>query len=136
MLLPLPWTPAIEAVLESAPRAAFSAPAAARAQANRPIWVLLRIDCQKSSVRRSRSVILRAGSVAGKNWPGDCVVAAFSDNENPLRRGEYGGKNNRIPGESRDPLIGSYVRLVDPGLRRDCDLPAPCPSCLRGESYR
>src|SRR5438067_11039352 len=59
-----------------------------------------------SAVLPVRSAVIMAGSLAEKNRPGDCVAVALSDNEKPRRHGEHGGKNNRIPGESRDPLIG------------------------------
>src|SRR5713226_897040 len=55
MLLPDPITPAIEAVLQMAPRAAFSAGTAAWAQRNGPIKLVVRIRDQKSSVSASRS---------------------------------------------------------------------------------
>src|SRR5205085_12611215 len=55
MLLPLPCTPAIEAVLQIAPRARRNAPTAAWVQRNGPISVALRIACQKSSLSRSSS---------------------------------------------------------------------------------
>src|SRR5882724_2351365 len=55
MLLPEPMTPAIEAVLQMAPRAAFSAGAAAWAQRNGPIRLVVRILDQNSSVSASRS---------------------------------------------------------------------------------
>jgi len=50
MLLPLPITPAIEAVLQIAPRADFNAGTAAWAQRNGPIRLVVRIVDQKSSV--------------------------------------------------------------------------------------
>src|SRR3979411_2809736 len=65
MLLPLPCTPAIEAVLQIAPCAAFSAPTAAWAQRNGPIRLVLRIDCQKSSLSRSSSANGIGVGVAG-----------------------------------------------------------------------
>src|SRR3954447_26689590 len=55
MLLPEPITPAIEAVLQMAPRAAFNAGAAAWAQRNGPIRLVVRIRDQNSSVSASRS---------------------------------------------------------------------------------
>src|SRR5579871_362232 len=55
MLLPEPWTPAIEAVLQTAPRAARNALTAAWVQRNGPIRLVVRIVDQKSSVRASRS---------------------------------------------------------------------------------
>src|SRR5213075_767457 len=55
MLLPEPCTPAIEAVLQIAPRAAFNAGIAARAQRNGPIRFVVRIFDQNSSVSASRS---------------------------------------------------------------------------------
>src|SRR5262249_39228343 len=55
MLLPEPCTPAIEAVLQIAPRAAFSAGTAAWAQRNGPIRLVVRIVDQKSSVSASSS---------------------------------------------------------------------------------
>src|SRR6516165_2327881 len=55
MLLPDPMTPAIEAVLQIAPRACLSAAAAAWAQRNGPIKLVLRIVDQKLSVSASRS---------------------------------------------------------------------------------
>src|SRR5438874_3963211 len=65
MLLPLPWTPAIEAVLQIAPRAALSAPTAAWVQRNGPIRLVLRMVCQKSSVSRSSSANGIGAGVAG-----------------------------------------------------------------------
>src|SRR6266404_2869642 len=65
MLLPLPCTPAIEAVLQTAPRAALSAATAAWAQRNGPIRLVLRIVCQKSSVSRSSSANGIGAGVAG-----------------------------------------------------------------------
>src|SRR5216684_3500551 len=65
MLLPLPWTPAIEAVLQTAPRAALSAPTAAWLQRNGPIKLVLRIVCQKSSESRSSSANGIGAGVAG-----------------------------------------------------------------------
>src|SRR5260370_7935230 len=55
MLLPDPITPAIEAVLQIAPCAAFSAGMAAWAQRNGPIRLVVRILDQNSSVSASRS---------------------------------------------------------------------------------
>src|SRR5258708_40329868 len=55
MLLPDPITPAIEAVLQIAPCAAFSAGMAAWAQRNGPIRLVVRILAQNSSVSASRS---------------------------------------------------------------------------------
>src|SRR6266446_1214516 len=55
MKLPDPITPAIEAVLQIAPRASLSAATAACAQRNGPIKLVVRIRDQKSSVRASRS---------------------------------------------------------------------------------
>src|SRR5947208_15124405 len=55
MLLPEPCTPAIEAVLQIAPRAAFNAGTAAWAQRNGPIRFVVRIRDQNSSVNASRS---------------------------------------------------------------------------------
>src|SRR5437763_8294980 len=65
MLLPLPWTPAIEAVEQIAPFAWRSAPTAAWVQRNGPIRLVLRIVCQKSSVRRSSSENGIGAGVAG-----------------------------------------------------------------------
>src|ERR1700730_8351234 len=65
MLLPLPCTPAIEAVLQIAPRDVFSAPTAAWVQRNGPIRLVLRIVCQKSSVSRSSSANGIGAGVAG-----------------------------------------------------------------------
>src|SRR6516165_10317045 len=55
MLLPDPMTPAIEAVLQMAPRDVFSAGTAAWAQRNGPIRLVVMILDQKSSVSASRS---------------------------------------------------------------------------------
>src|SRR5262249_15032925 len=55
MLLPDPCTPAIDAVLQMAPCAAFSAGTATCAQRNGPIRLVVRILDQKSSVSASRS---------------------------------------------------------------------------------
>src|SRR5215467_4281847 len=55
MLLPDPITPAIEAVLQIAPRASLSAGTAAWAQRKGPIKLVLRIVDQKLSVSASRS---------------------------------------------------------------------------------
>src|ERR1700736_6740516 len=55
MLLPDPMTPAIEAVLQIAPCAAFNAGTAAWAQRNGPIRFVVKIFDQKSSVSASRS---------------------------------------------------------------------------------
>src|SRR4051812_33031824 len=55
MLLPDPITPAIEAVLQIAPCAAFSAGTAACAQRKGPIRLVVKILDQKSSVSASRS---------------------------------------------------------------------------------
>src|SRR5438270_3826466 len=55
MLLPDPITPAIEAVLQIAPPAAFSAGTAAWAQRNGPIKLVVNILDQNSSVSASRS---------------------------------------------------------------------------------
>src|SRR5215469_5689765 len=55
MLLPEPITPAIDAVLQIAPRAAFSAGTAAWAQRKGPIRLVVRMVDQKSSVSASRS---------------------------------------------------------------------------------
>src|SRR5260370_26193290 len=65
MLLPLPCTPAIEAVLQVAPFAVLSAPTAAWVQRNGPIRLVLRIVCQKSSVSRSSSANGIGAGVAG-----------------------------------------------------------------------
>src|ERR1700686_1753959 len=65
MLLPLPCTPAMDAVLQIAPRAAFNAPTAAWVQRNGPIRLVLRIDCQKSSLSRSSSAKGIGVGVAG-----------------------------------------------------------------------
>src|SRR5487761_430719 len=65
MLLPLPITPAIEAVLQIAPRAAFSAGAAAWAQRNGPTRLVLRIVDQNSSESASRSANGIGVGVAG-----------------------------------------------------------------------
>ena len=48
-------TPAIEAVLQIAPFACRKAPTAACVQRNGPIRLVIRIDCQNSSVRASKS---------------------------------------------------------------------------------
>src|SRR5690349_18250186 len=55
MLLPEPCTPAIEAVLQMAPRAAFNAGTAACAQRNGAIRLVVKILDQNSSVSASRS---------------------------------------------------------------------------------
>src|SRR5215471_1921891 len=56
MLEPAMLRPATEAVLQTAPRAALSAGAAARVQRNGPSRLVARIVAQKSSVSRSRSL--------------------------------------------------------------------------------
>src|SRR4029077_9673706 len=65
MLLPDPITPAIEAVLQIAPRASLSAGAAAWAQRNGPIRLVLRIVDQKFSVSASKSANGIGVGVAG-----------------------------------------------------------------------
>src|SRR4051812_474257 len=55
MLEPRRPSPATEAVLTMAPRAALSAGAAARAQRNGPMRFVDRMSCQNSSVMASRS---------------------------------------------------------------------------------
>src|SRR6516165_3314843 len=65
MLLPDPITPAIEAVLQTAPRACLSAAAAAWAQRKGPIRLVLRIVDQKFSVSASRSANGIGVDVAG-----------------------------------------------------------------------
>src|SRR3954451_3532475 len=65
MLLPLPCTPAIEAVLQIAPLACRNAPTAAWVQRNGAIRFVLRIVCQKSSVSRSSSANGIGAGVAG-----------------------------------------------------------------------
>src|SRR6516164_5420803 len=65
MLLPDPMTPAIEAVLQIAPRACLSAAAAAWAQRNGPTRLVLRIVDQKFSVSASRSANGIGVAVAG-----------------------------------------------------------------------
>src|SRR6478752_10315372 len=65
MLLPLPCTPAIGAVLQIAPLAARNAPTAAWVQRNGPIRLVLRIACQKSSLKRSSSENGIGAGVAG-----------------------------------------------------------------------
>src|SRR2546423_14379647 len=71
MLEPAMLRPATEAVLQTAPRAALRAVAAARVQRNGPSRLVARMVAQNSSVSRSRS----AGGVGAK---GADVPALFA----------------------------------------------------------
>lgn len=112
--------PAIEAALTSAPRADFSAGAAAFAQRKTPSWLTLRISSQGSSVMRSSS----AGSIF-RRAPGVPALAtsrtaagarpAAASNRPAIRPVEF----------RRDVSIPITVRIGVDRCHRDRSRPRP-----------
>jgi hypothetical protein len=109
MLLPLPMTPAIEAVLQIAPRAAFSAGAAAWAQRNGPIRLVVRIVDQNSSESASRS----ANGIGVGVEPAQRVDGARHHPLGLARPGDVAGRSDDPPAFALKPLDrGGPARIV------------------------
>src|SRR2546429_9435858 len=79
MLEPAMLRPATEAVLQTAPRAALSALAAARVQRNGPTRLVARMVAQNSSVSRSSS----AGGIGATVGEGPALFARESSRASP-----------------------------------------------------